>query len=80
VEAGFKDIGVTTPKINLDLPRPEEFIRLRLSATPVAGVFATPPQPVQGAIVQQVLQQLAPFADGAGFRTPFCSRVVGAPR
>ena len=69
-EAGFSDVEVQVSRINVHLPRPDQFALDHLAATPVAPVIAAANSDLRKKIGTSVMQQLQGYADGDGVTYP----------
>jgi len=69
-DAGFSDVEVQVSRINVHLPRPDQFALDHLAATPVAPVIAAADSDLRKKIGTSVMQQLHGYAAGDGVTYP----------
>lgn len=80
VKAGFSDNQIAAEQIELDLPRPELFVPVHISATPMAAGFEAASSEAQALVMQDMANQLARYERGEGVRVPFTSHFALATR
>ena len=78
IDAGFSDVEVRVSRINVHLPRLDQFTLDHLAATPVAPVIAAADFEVRQQIGASVMQQLQRFTDGDGVTYPEETHVLTA--
>jgi SAM-dependent methyltransferase len=78
VEAGFCAVEVRVSRINVHLPRLDEFTLGHLSATPLASLIAASEQATREKIGASVMEQLQRYDDGDGVTYPEESHVLTA--
>jgi len=69
-QAGFSAVDVLVCRINVRLPRLDQFTLDHLSATPVAPVLAAADSKTRKKIGASVMEELQRYADGAGVTYP----------
>lgn len=69
-EAGFSAIEVSVSRLNIHLPRLEQFALDHLSATPIAPTVAAANPETRAKIGASVAKQLQQYADGSGVTYP----------
>ena len=77
-DAGFSDVEVRVSRINVHLPRLDQFTLDHLAATPVAPVIAAADPEVRKQIGASVMKQLQRYADGDGVTYPEETHVLTA--
>ncbi len=77
-EAGFSAVDVRVGRIDVHLPRLDEFTLDHLSATPVAPLIAAIEPAARERIGASVMQELRRYADGEGVTYPEETHVVTA--
>jgi ubiquinone/menaquinone biosynthesis C-methylase UbiE len=65
-EAGFSDVQINLARLQIRLPRLDQFTLEHLAATPVASVIATADAEIRRAIGAGVMHQLKNYADSEG--------------
>jgi SAM-dependent methyltransferase len=72
--AGFADVSLATDTITIDYDSPAEFVRIQLTATPLARLFTDTPAAERERILREVTADvqaaLAPYTDAAGLHFP----------
>ncbi|HKD98713.1 MAG TPA: class I SAM-dependent methyltransferase [Micromonosporaceae bacterium] len=72
--AGFDDVSVHTDHITVSMDSPAAYVRIQLTGTPLARLFAdTPPakrRRILDAVTADVEAELAPYTDAGGLRFP----------
>jgi SAM-dependent methyltransferase len=74
--AGFKGVKATVKDLDLELPTPQDFVPLHVSATPMSTGFYAATEEARRAVVYEVSQRLAPYGTGQGIRAPFRTHFV----
>lgn len=74
--AGFKNVQATVKQLDLELPKPQDFVPRHVSATPMSTGFYAASEEARRAVVLDVSEQLAPYETGQGIRVPFCMQFV----
>jgi ubiquinone/menaquinone biosynthesis C-methylase UbiE len=69
-EAGFAEVAVGVSRINVHLPRIDEFVLEHLAATPVATAVAAAGAQARKQVGARVMEQLLSYADGDGITYP----------
>jgi SAM-dependent methyltransferase len=77
-QAGFSAVDVHISRINVRLPRLDKFTLDHLSATPLAALIAATEPAAREKIGASVMQELQPYADGAGITYPEETHVLTA--
>jgi ubiquinone/menaquinone biosynthesis C-methylase UbiE len=81
-KAGFADVSVATDAITIDYDSPAEFVRIQLTATPLARLFADTPAAERERIMREVTADvqagLAPYTDSRGLHFPQVAHHVSA--
>jgi len=77
-EAGFSDVEVCVSRIDVHLPRLDQFTLDHLAATPVAPVIAAADPEARKKIGASVMKQLQRYADGDGVTYPEETHVLTA--
>jgi ubiquinone/menaquinone biosynthesis C-methylase UbiE len=78
MEAGFSDVEVYVSRINVRLPRLDQFTLDHLAATPVAPVIAAAGPEARKKIGASVMKQLERYADNDGVTYPEETHVLTA--
>ena len=78
MEAGFSAVEVGVSRINVHLPRLDQFTLDHLAATPIAPVIAAADPEVRQKIGASVMAQLQRYADGDGVTYPEETNVLTA--
>lgn len=68
--AGFGDVVLRPAVKALRFPSPEEFVRLYVAATPLAGVVAQANDDARAALIAEVSAALKPYVDPQGLAFP----------
>lgn len=79
-EAGFNDLDAMVKQLDLDIPKPADFVPRHVSATPMAEGFQAAPKDAKEAMIQEVSKQLAQYATESGMRVPFRTHLVMGAR
>ena len=79
-EAGFTRPGFMVKRIELDFAELEDFVPKHISATPMAAGFNAASEVARRGVVQEVVENLTPYQENAGFRIPFETHLVTASR
>jgi SAM-dependent methyltransferase len=74
--AGFENVKATVQHLDLELPAPQDFVPLHVSATPMSTGFYAATEEARHAVVYEVSQRLAPFGTDQGIRAPFRTHLV----
>ncbi len=69
--AGFNNMQLTVKELDLELPKPRDFVPRHVSATPMSTGFHTASEEARQAVVDDVSEQLAPYETDQGIRVPF---------
>lgn len=75
-EAGFKGVKTIVEELNLELPKPQDFVPLHVSATPMSPGFSAASEDARRAVVQDMSEHLAQYNTGEGIRVPFRTYLV----
>jgi hypothetical protein len=75
-EAGFKHVKVSVAQLDLELPKPQEFVPQHVSATPMAAGFRVASEEARRAVVHDVSERLVQYETDQGIRVPFRAHVV----
>lgn len=78
VEAGLQGLDMTLKQLDLALPDVQDFVPRHISATPMAAGFNAASIVTQQAVVQEVAEQLAPYATTTGICLPFRTHLAMA--
>jgi ubiquinone/menaquinone biosynthesis C-methylase UbiE len=78
LDAGFADVEVRTSRLDLHLPRLDQFVLDHLASTPVAPVIAATDPEVRKKIGASAMQQMRHYADGDGVSYPEQAHIVTA--
>ena len=78
MEAGFSDVRVGVSRINVRLPRLDQFVLDHLAATPIASAVAAVDRETHRQIGASVTKQLQRYADGDGVTYPEETHVLTA--
>jgi len=80
--AGFADVSVATETITIDYDSPADFVRIQLTATPLARLFAVTPAAERERIMREVTTDvqaaLARYTDSNGLHFPQVAHHVHA--
>lgn len=74
--AGFNNIKITVKELDLELPKPQDFVPLHVSATPMSTGFYAASEEARRAVVVDVSENLAPYETEQGMRVPFRTHLV----
>ena len=69
--AGLKNVKTEVNQLDLELPKPEDFVPRHVSATPMSTGFLAASEEARQAVVFDVAQRLASYATDRGVRVPF---------
>jgi len=78
MEAGFSDVRVRVSRIDVRLPRLDQFVLDHLAATPIASVVAAVDRETRRQIGTSVMEKLRRYADGDGVTYPEETHVLTA--
>lgn len=83
-EAGFADVSVIVDKITIEYDSPAQFVRIQLTATPLARLFARTPagerEHIMRDVTADVRAALAEYTDSGGLHFPqVAHHVLGTP-
>lgn len=79
-EAGLTSLKMTVKRLELELPKLEDFIPRHISATPMAAGFNAASEVTQRRVIQEAAEQLTPYQTNTGFRIPFQTHLVMGSR
>jgi SAM-dependent methyltransferase len=74
--AGFQGVQTIVRELDLELPMPQDFVPLHMSATPMAAGFQAAPEYGRQAVIHDVSERLAPYETDQGIRVPFRTHFV----
>lgn len=74
--AGFKNVQGIVKQLDLELPKPQDFVPLHVSATPMSTGFQAAPEEARRAVIAEVSEQLAPYETDQGISVPFRTHLV----
>lgn len=74
--AGFTNVTATVTQLQLELPKPQDFVPQHVRATPMSTGFAAASDEARRAVVHDVAEQLVPYDTGHGIRVPFGTQLV----
>jgi SAM-dependent methyltransferase len=74
--AGFKNVKTTVKELNLELPKPQDFVPLHVSATPMSAGFHAALEEARRAVIRDVSEHLSPYETGEGIVVPFRTHLV----
>lgn len=63
-------------QLDLELPTPQDFVPLHVSATPMSTGFQAASEEARRAVIAEVSEQLAPYETDQGIRVPFRTHLV----
>lgn len=75
-EAGFRNVDAMVERLDLDLPKPRDFVPRHVSATPMSAGFQAASEEARLAVVREMSEQLAPYETKDGIRVRFSTHVV----
>lgn len=73
---GFRDVKATVKELDLELPKPQDFVPLHVSATPMSTGFHAASEEARRAVVHDVSEHLARYETSEGIRVPFGTHLV----
>lgn len=76
--AGFVDVAADLLKLDINLPALRDFIPRHVGATPMSAAFSSAPPAIRNAVVEDIVRELADFAEGDGVRVPVHTHVLVA--
>ncbi len=74
--ARFQDIKTTVRELDLELPKPQDFVPLHVSATPMSTGFYAASEEARRAVIHDVSEHLSPYETGHGIVVPFRTLLV----
>lgn len=74
--AGFKNMQLTVKELDLELPKPRDFVPRHMSAPPMSTGLHAASEEARQAVVDEVSEQLAPYETDQGIRVPFRTHLV----
>jgi hypothetical protein len=77
-DAGFVDVQVHISRLDLHLPRLDQFVLDHLASTPIAPTIAAADPEVRKTIGVNAMQQMQQYADGDGVSYPEQAHIVTA--
>ncbi len=74
--AGFKNVKMAVKQLDLELPKPRDFVPQHVSATPMATSFHAASEDARRAVIHDMSEQLVQYETDQGIRIPFRAHVV----
>jgi SAM-dependent methyltransferase len=74
--AGLKNVKATVRQLDIELPKPRDFVLRHVSATPMSAGFHAASEDARQAVIHDVSEQLAPYETDQGVRVPFRMHLV----
>ncbi len=77
---GFQTVKVAVEQLDLELPRPHEFVPRHVSATPMSAGFHAASETARQLVIEETSEQLAQYVIEGGIGVPFRTRFAMATR
>lgn len=74
--AGFESVEATIERLDLELPKPEDFVPRHVSATPMSTGFYAASEEARRAVVRDVSGAMAAYETDHGIRVPFRTHLL----
>jgi ubiquinone/menaquinone biosynthesis C-methylase UbiE len=75
-DAGFKNVKATVKQLDLELPKPRDFVPRHVSATPMSAGFNAASEEARRAVVNDVSEHLLLYETDQGIRVPFRTQLA----
>jgi len=75
-ESEFSIAQAAVQRLDMDLPKLQDFVAKHVSATPMAAGFQAATEDSQQSVVTELAEQLSPFETALGVRVPFSTHLL----